>query len=71
MTRQDMNPTAINVRTATGTVHSLTVGRTYKQYGVTCTNKATSQIGRADCGAQTSSAASLTDEPVNCGKCSR
>lgn len=59
----------MNVRTATGTVHHLTVGRTYKQHGATYANKYGERIGRADCGAQTSSAATLTDEPVNCSKC--
>lgn len=58
-----------NVRTGSGVVHSLTEGRTYTQRGERSTNRRDSMIGRADCGAQTSSAASLTDAAVTCPKC--
>jgi hypothetical protein len=59
------------VRTAHGTVHALTIGRTYKMYGSPRVNKLGVPNGKADCGALTSSAATLTDEPVTCVKCSR
>lgn len=57
-----------NVRTAAGVVHTITVGRTYKQHGMTARNTE-GPIGRADCGSQTSSAATVTDEAANCPKC--
>lgn len=57
------------VRTTAGTVHAHTIGRTYRQHGMTCTNLAGEVIGRTDCGSQTSDAATLTDEPLTCAKC--
>ena len=58
-----------NVRTAHGTIHSMTDGRTYRLYDMTVTNEAGRVTGKADCGAHTSGAAKLTDEPVTCAKC--
>jgi hypothetical protein len=58
-----------NVRTAHGTIHRLTAGRAYTHRGYPTANKAGSKCGKADCGALTSAAARVTDEPVNCPKC--
>jgi hypothetical protein len=61
---------AYNVRTAAGTVHRMTTGRTFRQYGATRTNRGpSSPCGKADCGALTSAAAAVTDQAVNCPKC--
>lgn len=61
--------TATNVRTATGTVHSFTIGRTYYARGETLTNTADTAAGKADCNAQTSAAARFTADAINCPKC--
>lgn len=58
-----------HVRTARGTVHALTVGRTYTLQGYRTTNRAGSVTGKADCGALTSGAATHTTEPVTCARC--
>lgn len=58
-----------NVRTGSGTIHALTIGRTYVLYGRPETNVAGSVMGAADCGARTSAAATITDDPVTCAKC--
>ena len=64
------NGSTYNVRTAHGTVHRMTTGRTFKQYGSTRTNRGpVSPCGKADCGALTSAAAKVTSEPVDCPKC--
>lgn len=63
--------TATKVRTATGTVHAFTIGRTYYSRGETMTNTADTAAGKADCGAQTSFAATFTDSPVTCPKCAK
>lgn len=62
-------PETYNVRTARGTVHRVTVGRTYKLQGYTEVNRPGDRAARADCGSQTSTRAQLTDETANCVKC--
>lgn len=57
-----------HVRTAR-TVHSLTIGREYTEHGRRSTNSADTVIGKADCGAITSGAATHTDQPVTCPRC--
>lgn len=64
-----MNTTTAAVRTATGTVHAFTIGRTYYARGENLTNTADSAAGKADCGAQTSTAAKFTDQAPTCPKC--
>lgn len=59
-----------NVATATGTVHRMTTGRTWKAYGETFANRHGEARGKADCGAKISSAARVTDSAVTCPKCS-
>lgn len=66
-----MSTTTYRVKTAHGTVHSLTDGRRFTNQGLKVTNRAGRVQGKADCGSLTSSAATLTDEPVNCAKCLR
>ena len=58
-----------NVRTAHGTVHQMTAGRTFTMRGSARVNKPEVVNGKADCGALTSSAASHTTEAVNCKSC--
>jgi hypothetical protein len=58
-----------NVRSAHGTIHSLTDNRVYIFRGMKAENRPGSKFGKADCGAITSGAARVTDEPVNCAKC--
>jgi hypothetical protein len=57
------------VKTAHGTVHSMTDGRKFTNGGLKVANSRSRVQGKADCGSLTSSAASFTDEPVNCAKC--
>ena len=58
-----------NVKTAHGVVHSATIGRTYKLYGMPQVNRERVAAGKADCGALTSTAAKVTTDPVTCSKC--
>lgn len=58
-----------NVRTGSGTVHTFTAGRARTVRGVRTVNRPDSPVGKADCGAITSAAATLTDEPATCPKC--
>lgn len=61
-----------NVRTAHGTIHSATIGRTFKLHGYPQTNRAGVAAGKADCGALTSTAAEVVpahSHPVSCPKC--
>lgn len=59
----------INVRTGAGVVHRLTVGAPWKHYGETFHNLANDAVGKSDCGSRTSSAATITTDPVTCPKC--
>jgi hypothetical protein len=61
--------TTHNVRSAHGTVHRFTDGRVYTFRGMRAENAHGSRFGKADCGAITSGAARVTDEPINCAKC--
>lgn len=58
-----------NVRTAHGTIHTATIGRTYKIHGLPQKNRAGSATNKADCGALTSMAAEIVTDPVTCLKC--
>lgn len=58
-----------NIRTAHGTVHRATIGRTYKIHGIPAVNRAGCPTSKADCGALTSTAAVIIAGPVTCPKC--
>lgn len=64
-----MTATTYRVRSAHGRIHILVDGRKYKVHGILFVNRADSMCGRADCGAVTSTAATLTHEPANCERC--
>lgn len=66
-----VTPATYGSRTAHGRVHSLTAGRKFKIYGTPSENDPKHAAGKADCGALVSTAATLTDEPVNCPGCLR
>ncbi|WP_157224305.1 hypothetical protein [Nocardia paucivorans] len=59
----------IHGRAARRTVRALTLGRRYTDQGIRGENRAGSAVGKADCGAITSAAATLTEEPVTCRRC--
>ena len=58
----------VNTRTVRGTVHRITVGRTFRFDGAERVN-GDKGYGKTDCGSITSIRGRLTDEPVNCPKC--
>lgn len=58
-----------NVRTARGTIHTLTIGREYRLHGYPCVNREGAETGKADCGSLTSGAAEVTTDAVTCPKC--
>lgn len=62
-------PKPIHARTARGVVHALTVDRIYTTDGRHKINRPGSATGKADCGAITSGAATLTTDPVTCPRC--
>lgn len=64
-----MSATKFRVQSAHGRIHILTSGRASKRHGIPFVNDATSMCGRADCGALTSGAATLTHAPANCERC--
>ncbi len=57
-----------NVKTRQ-TIHSMTVGVSYKIRGRTYTNAAGQAWGKADCGTVVATGAQVTTEPVQCAKC--
>jgi len=59
----------MNVRTAHGTIHRKTIGRTYRGHGHLYTNGDDCAAGKADCGALVSTAATITDAEVTCARC--
>jgi len=63
------NALKYRVRTAHGNVHAMTDGRKFTNAGLKVANQFGRVQGKADCGSLTSSAATLTQEPVNCLKC--
>lgn len=60
---------AVNVVTAHGNVHHLTVGRAYKSQGYAYANVEGQAWGKADCGVHVSTAAEFTAAELTCGKC--
>ena len=64
-----METTKYTRRTGAGTVHTMTAGKGYTLRGHWLTNDPANLWGKADCGALVSTAASPTEEPVNCAKC--
>jgi hypothetical protein len=66
----DQAAISYRVRTAHGTVHSMTDGRVYRLRGGMYRNRSSSPIGKADCGALTSGAAAVTIADVTCRICS-
>ena len=66
-----MNTTSTyRVRTGHGTVHLMSATRSFQFYGRTRTNDPAYASGKAECGALTSAAASLTTDSITCTKCS-
>jgi hypothetical protein len=58
-----------NVRTAHGTIHSSTVGRSYTLHGAPQVNIVGVAAGKADCGSLLSTAAEIVTDAATCPKC--